>query len=164
MHLLVPVVLLSNYQKICPPTLSSLFPLMNSNHTTLFSQCTFKSNGGLVKLMVPLVEADCKLKFYSFKTMHFRNGYKTCNIEAESKCVIKDGNNNKVLSITELDEESCTPTGGYCMVPLVSAVFALADRCCVKKSCFIILKILHFLFIYAGIFSPTTSAFLSCWG
>lgn len=86
------------------------------------TECVYDSNGGMAKLLVPLVEKDSSYKLYTFKALQFSNGQQTCTMDTGASFIIKDTTNNRVFSITDLDKETCTPTrNGICQVPLASS-------------------------------------------
>lgn len=85
-----------------------------------FAECIFDSDGGLIKLAVPVIEKGSAVSLHSFKPMQFAHGDQTCSIEMNSKLVIKDSATNRVVSVDELSEVYCRPEEGHCMVPRVS--------------------------------------------
>lgn len=84
------------------------------------SECLFDSNGGIIKVNIPLVEKNTNLILYEFRALPFAHGENTCSLKTLTAFIIKDIKQNKIYSVSESDEELCEPrTTRLCKVPLV---------------------------------------------
>lgn len=113
---------LSEIQEKLPQNIRFAIPLEDFQlyYRLPLSKCVFDSNGGIVSISVPLVEKSSDLHMFEFRPMHFAFDDMTCAIETQSSYVVKDVSNNKIFTVTEIDEERCNPkTTGICHVPFV---------------------------------------------
>lgn len=85
------------------------------------SKCIYDSNGGIIQISIPLVETSSSLQLYEFRPLQFAFEDATCAVETQNTYIIKDLNQNKIYTVTGVDQEECQPhTSGLCLVPLVS--------------------------------------------
>lgn len=113
---------LADIEKRLPLNMRFVIPLeeVGRLYKLAVSDCIFDSTGGLAKVGIPLVETSHQYEMYQFTPLHFAYEGQTYAIKSPSTYIMKELNENRMFTVTEIDLEECEPKkNGLCRVPLV---------------------------------------------